>query len=382
MYSVASHLDMVTDWVRTGAYQEALRREVRPGCTVADIGTGTGIFAVFACEFGARRVYAIEPDSIVEVARGVVTANGVGDRVELISEMSTRVELPETVDVIVSDIGGVLPLFGDAVPSRIDARERLLAADGVLIPMREPLWVAVAEARKPFHYDLAVLEDGRLGIDLSQARRFAANAWRKIRLEREELLTEPQRWADLDYRTIDSPDVRGEVLAKVGRDGIANGLCIWFDKELTDDVRFSNAPGEPETIYGQAFFPLREPVAVAAGDSVSIGIEAVLADGDYAWRWRTRVAGKDGTLKASLDQSTVHSAPVPLARLRRREASYRAALGTDGEIDRFVLTEMDGQKTLMEIAERIVERFPEDPGSSDVNEAFRRVARLSERYSR
>ena len=116
MYSVASHLDMVTDWVRTGAYQEALRREVRPGCTVADIGTGTGIFAVFACEFGARRVYAIEPDSIVEVARGVVTANGVGDRVELISEMSTRVELPETVDVIVSDIGGVLPLFGDRRP--------------------------------------------------------------------------------------------------------------------------------------------------------------------------------------------------------------------------------------------------------------------------
>ena len=87
---------------------------------------------------GPERVYAIEPDSIVEVAREVVTANGVAERVELIAEMSIGVELSEPVDVIVSDIGGVLPLFGTAIPSRIDARERLLADGGVLIPAREP----------------------------------------------------------------------------------------------------------------------------------------------------------------------------------------------------------------------------------------------------
>jgi protein arginine N-methyltransferase 1 len=382
VYSVASHLDMVTDWVRTGAYREALRREVRSGCAVADIGTGTGIFAVFACEFGARRVYAIEPDSIVEVAREVAAANGVAERLELISEMSTRVELPEKVDVIVSDIGGVLPLFGDAVRSRIDARERLLADGGVLIPAREPLWVTLAEAREPYRYDATVLEDGRLGLDLSGARRFAVNEWRKVRLAPEELLAEPQLWADLDYRTIDSPDVRGEVSAQVTRDGVANGLCIWFDKELTNDVQFSNAPGEPETIYGQAFFPLREPIAVTAGDGVTLGIEALLVGEDYVWRWRTQVTGADGALKASLDQSTVQSVPLPLSLLRRREASHRAALGIEGEIDRFVLTQIDGQSTLTEIAERVVERFPGEHGISDLHEAFQRVARLSEQYSR
>ena len=381
-YSVASHLGMVTDWVRTGAYREALRREVQPNCTVADIGTGTGIFAVFACQFGARRVYAIEPDLIVEVARAVAAANGVADRVEPISELSTRVELPEPVDVIVSDIGGVLPIFGNAIPSRIDARERLLADGGVLIPAREPLWVAPAEAQEPHRYDATVLEDGRLGLDLSEARRFAANEWRKIRLVREELLAQPQRWANLDYHTIDSPDVRGEVSAKVTRDGIANGLCVWFDKELTDDVRFSNAPGEPETIYGQAFFPLREPVAVTAGDSVTMGIEAVLADDDYAWRWRTSFTGADGTLKASHDQSTIQSLPIRLERLRRRDASYRPPLGTDGEIDRFVLTQMDGQTTLTEITERLLERFPGHYGTADAKHALRRVAQLSERYGR
>lgn len=382
MYSVASHLDMVTDWVRTGAHREALRKEVRPGCTVADIGTGTGIFAVFACEFGARRVYAIEPDPIIEVAREVVSDNRVADRVELISEMSTRVALTEPADVIVSDIGGVLPLFRDAVPSRIDARERLLAAGGVMIPERESLWVAPAEAREPYRYDAAMLEDGRLGVDLSRARRFADNEWRQVRLSPEELLCEPKRWAELDYRAIDSPDLRGEVSAKATSAGMANGLCIWFDKELTKGVRFSNAPGEPRAIYGQAFFPLREPVAVTAGDSFTVSVEAVLADGEYVWRWRTQVIGADGTLRASLDQSTVQSVPLPLSRLRRREASHLAALGIEGEIDRFVLEQMDGQSTLTEIAGRVVERFPGEHGVSDPNEAFRRVARLSERYSR
>ena len=75
--------------------------------------------------------------------------------------------------------------------------------------------------------------------------------------------------------------------------------------------------------------------------------------------------GTGGTLKASLDQSTVHSVPLPLARLRRREASYRAALGTDGEIDGFVLAQMDGEITLEEIAERLLERFPDHDGTSD-----------------
>ena len=380
MYSVANHLDMVADQVRTGAYREALQRAVWPGCTVADIGTGTGVFAVFACEFGARRVYAMEPDPIVDVARAIVAANGVADRVELMAEMSTGVELSEPVDVVVSDIGGVLPLFGNAIPSRIDARERLLADDGVLIPAREPLWVAPAEASERDRD--AVVADGTLGLDLSPARRFAANEWRKTRLAADALLAEPQRWASLDYSTIDSPDVRGEVRAEVRRDGMASGLCIWFDKELADDVRFSNAPGEPKTIYGQAFFPLKEPVAVRPGDVVAIEIEAILVGEEYVWRWRTRVRGADGTLKAAFDQSSVQSVPVSPSRLKRREASYRPTLAPEGEIDRFVLTQMEGEATLVEIAERLLERFPEQYGTSGAKEAFRHVARLSEQYSR
>ena len=60
MYSIADYGAMIADDVRMGAFVRALRQAIKPGAVVIDIGTGTGIFALLACRFGARRVYAIE----------------------------------------------------------------------------------------------------------------------------------------------------------------------------------------------------------------------------------------------------------------------------------------------------------------------------------
>ena len=62
MYTIPEYGRMMGDRVRMEAYTLALRQAVKPGSVVLDIGTGTGIFAVLACQFGARVVYALEPD--------------------------------------------------------------------------------------------------------------------------------------------------------------------------------------------------------------------------------------------------------------------------------------------------------------------------------
>src|SRR5438128_356977 len=111
MYSISDYSSMIADRLRLDAYSEALRRAIKPGVVVLDIGTGTGIFALLACRFGARKVYAVEPDDAIEVAREVAAANRYQQRIEFIQELSTRVALPERADVIVSDIRGVLPLL-------------------------------------------------------------------------------------------------------------------------------------------------------------------------------------------------------------------------------------------------------------------------------
>lgn len=68
-YSIAAFGAMIADDVRMSAYALALERTIRPGCTVLDIGTGTGVMALLACRFGAGKVVAIEPDDVIEVAR-------------------------------------------------------------------------------------------------------------------------------------------------------------------------------------------------------------------------------------------------------------------------------------------------------------------------
>src|SRR2546425_95038 len=108
-YDIIEHGMMVGDRRRLNAYLDAIRRVVRPGAVVADIGSGTGVFAVAACLAGARRVYAIEPGDIMQVAREIAVANGCESRIEFIQRVSTEVTLSERADVIVLDVRSVLP---------------------------------------------------------------------------------------------------------------------------------------------------------------------------------------------------------------------------------------------------------------------------------
>jgi type I protein arginine methyltransferase len=89
MYSIEDYGAMIADRVRMNSYHEALRRRVRPGDVVVDLGAGTGIFALLACRFGARRVYAIEPTDAILVAREIAAANGHAERIEFIQKLST-----------------------------------------------------------------------------------------------------------------------------------------------------------------------------------------------------------------------------------------------------------------------------------------------------
>jgi predicted RNA methylase len=70
---------------------------------VLDLAAGTGILGLLACRAGARRVYSVDDGGILQVAREIVQANHLTDRIRQIKAFSTRVELPEKADVVVSD---------------------------------------------------------------------------------------------------------------------------------------------------------------------------------------------------------------------------------------------------------------------------------------
>jgi protein arginine N-methyltransferase 1 len=379
MYSIAGYGSMIADRLRLDAYAQALRQAVRPGSVVVDIGTGTGIFALLACQFGARKVYAIEPSDAIQVAREIAVANGYGQRIEFMQNLSTEITLPERADVIISDLRGVFPLFKHHIPAIADARQRLLAPGGVMIPQRDTLWAAVVEAPELYSRLVAPWDENSYGLDMQPARQIVTNTWCKGRVAPEQLLVEPKCWATLDYTMVDSPHVGAHVTWTVARAGTAHGFLLWFDATLTDGVHFSNTPGEPELIYGSTFVPLSRPVPLAACDTVSVVLQAKLVGDDYIWRWNTRVHDCSGPVKAHFEQSTFYGVPRSPARLRKRAGNHVPVLNDVGKVDRLILELMSDNLALTDIARRISVQFP--TRFVKWQDALARVAELSEKYS-
>jgi protein arginine N-methyltransferase 1 len=377
MYSLADYGSMVADRVRMEAYTEALKRSVHPGSVVVDLGAGAGIMSLLAVQLGAAKVYAIDPGEALEVGRAMARANGMQDRVEFFNACSEGVTLPERADVVVSDIRGVLPLFGDNFRALADARERFLKPGGIFIPQCDTLWAALVEDSAA-HRDLTGGWESEV-LDLSAGRRMVLNTWKRARFTPRQLVSEPVQWAQVDYRNLTSPHVTGNVHARIQRPGTAHGLCLWFDAVLLDGVGFSNAPGQPQAIYGQAFFPLLEPVAVECGDAVQVAIRADLVGGDQTWSWNTCIRSPGGSIKTDQKQSSFFGVPFSAGNLHRRADTFVPPSTEDATIDRAILDGFGSGCSLGQISVEIAALFP--GRFPDWKAALNRVAALSVRYA-
>lgn len=371
MYHLSDYRRMVEDEVRTSAYVEAIRAAVRPGDAVVELGTGFGYFAVVACRAGASRVTAVEPNPAVHLGRALARANGCGDRIEFVHDVSTKVSVPPA-DVLFSDMRGVLPLHGEVISALIDARTRLLRPAGIQIPACDRLWLALVAERDPHP---APVEHGVALDPLDEA---LSHQWRSVRLRSDELLSDGVPWFEIDYRTVTDPDCRGAVDVFVTRAGRASGIGVWFDTELYGGRGFSTAPGAPETVYGQALFPLPEPLALEAGDRLRVEMRAKLVGDEYVWSWSGRVM-TGGARDVRFARSTFFAQPLDAAEVRKRGDRFVPGLGREGAAVYWILGRMDSSAALGEIAAGALAEFPDVFG--DLRQALRCVGDLSRRYS-
>jgi protein arginine N-methyltransferase 1 len=378
-YSVTNYGEMIEDSARLHAHASALRELVKPGSVVLDIGAGTGILSLLACRFGAGEVHAVEPDDVIELARAAAAANGFADRIHFHQAISQSVELPRRADVIVSDLRGVLPPYQHHIAAIVDARERLLAPGGALVPQRDTLWLALADAPALYRRYARPWFDNEWGFDLSAGGTLAVNNWRRVTALSEQVFGEARQWAVIDYSTVTSPNLRGEASWHAPRGATVHGLLAWFDAELGTGAAFSNAPGRTDSIYGQAFFPLQEPVTVDEGDLVAVEMNASLVGDDYVWGWNTSITDSTGsTSKALFRQSTFRAEPLSAATLSHAKDGFVPALGNTAEADLLCLSLVDGRSSLRDIAARLVARAPRRFESH--RQALAHLTRLLDRY--
>jgi SAM-dependent methyltransferase len=267
----ASFFDIVGNEIRNSAHDAAIRRAVRPGMRVLEIGTGAGLFAMMAARAGAQVVTCEMNTAMADTARAIIDRNGLSDRITVLNTHSTKL----TAD----NIGGRAELLISEVIllSLLDKRGRevmrhaageLLIPGASMIPARATACVALAEDA-----DLPGFRAGHAaGFDLTPLNRLAPPAYQTrhhgrgmtLRSDAGHILTQ-----NFDPNLGPAPTEGSTVLTANG--GRVNGIVQWAMLELDDVNRYENIPGTPAEIgWEPNFYPFETPLDLAPGTQVTV----------------------------------------------------------------------------------------------------------------
>ena len=274
----ANQFLLINDPRRTQALREALAAVVTPGCTVLEIGTGSGILAILAAQAGAGLVVTCEHQPLMaKIARKIVRDHGLEDTVKVIAKGSDGLilgeDLPQLADVLLCDVftGALLEAGGLGLVAR--AAERLVKTEGSVLPSRGSIvgCLVGGEALE------ALCRCGSISnLDLSRFNLFAPTR----------LQLHPDQFDKLEYQTfsetIDCFDFsigkhnggqgeRKSIEVEMTREGNVTGLLQWTSVELTPGVQLCAEPGEsirwPRFLH---VFP--EPIQVRPGQVIRLNM--------------------------------------------------------------------------------------------------------------
>jgi hypothetical protein len=268
---------MVSDRHRTNAFHAAIQEVIRPSDVVLDVGTGTGILAMFAAKAGAKKVYAIDATEIAEVATELVKANGLSDRIEVFHGRADDLQLDQEVDLIISEWLGNAAFTESMLPAVLDARDHNLASAGRMLPSKVRLLIAPLDEPLFYHGDGPGFWRERIhGLDFSSLQDVELSQGRctQIRVDPAALLAPSQTLLELDLLTASAEDVRfeGKLDFVPVRDGVLNGFCVWFEAQLSPSVLLDTGPYSPETHWAQTYMSF-SPRPVRAGERLEVNVD-------------------------------------------------------------------------------------------------------------
>jgi len=268
--SLRIHDMMLSDSIRTQIYQRAIDTNIKNGDVVIDVGTGTGILALFAAKAGAKKVYAIEPTGIINLAKQIAEKNSLGSRIEFIKAKAEEVNIPEQVDCILSEWLGVFAVQENMLPSVAFVRDRFLKPKGKMLPETVDLFLSLVEDRELYDEKIGKWKKRSYGLDYTDFAFCQANDVHVATFAPDNFLSAPVGIINIDMKCAMNSNFKVEKHFKVVREGICHGLAGWFSAVFPEKIILDTAPGQPLTEWCQSFFPIAEPVQVNRGEEVIV----------------------------------------------------------------------------------------------------------------
>merc|ERR1719422_900472 len=267
--------NMMQDFIRPSTYQKAILDTPVDfnGKVVLDVGAGSGILSFFAQQSGARQVYAVEASSIAMHANKLVAANKVDEVIKVVSGKIEEIELPEQVDVIISEPMGYMLLNERMLETFLHAK-KFLKPGGKMFPSRGDLHLA------PFTDEALYMEQFNKvnfwyqeyfhGVNLSSLRNSAMTEYFRQPIVDTfdiNICTAKTQRHVIDFQTAHETDLH-RIEFHMLSSGTVHGLAFWFDVAFigtNNTVWLSTAPTQPLTHWYQVRCLLSQPIFAKQG---------------------------------------------------------------------------------------------------------------------
>ncbi|WP_315791692.1 50S ribosomal protein L11 methyltransferase [Fischerella sp. JS2] len=276
------HELMLGDKLRMAAYKKAIESVVQPEMIVLDLGTGTGILGLWALEAGAKYLYAIDVNSkILTLAIQRFNQGGFYGRYEVFNAISYEVNLPQRVDLIISEILGNLADNEDFVPILTDARQRFLKKSGRMLPSSVYTQLVPVSSVKA-HQQVKSKNIKRLNTKYNLERllqRLAVespfNLYYDVILSQQSYLSKPQIAQEFQMDGNDQQVYNVILTFNVEVDGIFTGFKGSFVATLADSVVLDISGSDiaahtTSDCWKHCYLPIENPVEVKPGDQIQL----------------------------------------------------------------------------------------------------------------
>jgi protein arginine N-methyltransferase 1 len=352
------------------AYYDAVFKntEAFKNKVVLDVGTGTGILAIWAAQAGAAKVYAVEATDMAQKAQKLVDANKVGSKIVVIQGKIEDIDIPEKVDIIISECMGLFLLREYMLDSVLFARDKWLKPGGALYPSHARMFLSAIhrdnEAKNRYNDYVNSMQDWhkfvpktlhRFGVDMSCLNTefdkehsdyyLSSSVWCELRPA--DLLTNPTQILAIDCNTCKLEDYlsvnyqfnlhilnkfgtshpkpnpgRGPVQSRSGNPPPRNqrtepirlsGFAGWFEVDFLgskqnpapNKVTLSTAPHIGYTHWGQQCFFLHPSIATLDADRVE-GYINIVRRKEYQRLMNVEIGYRLKQKEHNLTEDTIH----------------------------------------------------------------------------
>jgi SAM-dependent methyltransferase len=348
------HRRYLADERRAAAFRAALAEVVEPTDVVLDLGAGTGLLGYLACEAGAKAVVAVDQGDVVGLARRIAADNGYADRVTHVQALSVELELPAPVDVVVCDqIGGLVHDAG-ILACYADARDRLLAPVGRLVPAAFRIFLA------PVTFDL-----GRQAVefwssrpcstDVGAGRTIAANTEWKYHVSSDDLAALASGAELASFPSHHDGPIGGSLRFSIDAAARLDGFMGWFEARMSPSVTLTNDPWSSDRFDRWCnFYATEEAVDVRPGDEVRVQLDVRPRLGVVSWT--TELVPRRGAARR-MRQSTLHGSLMTASSLDDNAPGRAVPNSRRVEMVRAAVDLIDGARTQADIVTALSDRI-------------------------